>query len=456
VAELGLFLVLRYHGNYRTAFPDSSGYLAAPWPRCPSLSVTASLANGRLACRSSLPQGPKAPSNTPPAPNMLRSIVGFGATMELSLHEPRKVPLDLLEFDRENPRFAPTHDMDKSSDVEVILALVRVADLGELLQSIATSGYVDIEPLIVQQEAQEDEKLIVLEGNRRLAALRLLTDSELAREVGVELPAISPGVQDSFRQVTAYRVGDREEARDFIGFKHINGPHRWDSLAKARFAARWYEHERSQGITLRDIARRMGDRHDTIQRMVAGLYVLQQAERTRLFHFDDVYPGRSFAFSHLYTALTRPGYREFLGLPDDWRRIDPEPDPVSEPFLPHLRQVLLWLYGSKQDSIRPVVVSQNPNVRELGEVLANPKARAIMAAQQDLRAAYAEVDTPGLQFERSLVEAHRHLEKALSKVDAFASGDETLIQLAREVSSKALILLTVMQSKTKEGFSPAT
>jgi hypothetical protein len=320
---------------------------------------------------------------------------------------------------------------------------------GYTSQSIATSGYVDIEPLVVLEATQEHDKWIVLEGNRRVAALKLLTDPALARDVGIELPAISSEVKNSFWQVTVYRVADRDEARDFIGFKHINGPHRWDSLAKARFAARWYEHERGHGITLRDIARRMGDRHDTILRMVAGLYVLQQAESHGQFRFDDVYPGRAFAFSHLYTALTRPGYRDFLGLPDDWRRVDPEPEPVSEAFFPQLRQVLLWLYGSKQDNIRPVVVSQNPNVRELGEVLANPKARAIMAAQQDLRAAYAEVDTPGLQFERSLVEAHRHLERALSKVDAFVAGDTTLVQLASEVNSKADILLSVMKSKSQ-------
>ena len=41
-------------------------------------------------------------------------------------------------------------------------------------------------------------------------------------------------------------------------------------------------------------------------------------------------PGKSFAFSHLYTALTRPGYREFLGLPEEWRVEDPKPNPVPK------------------------------------------------------------------------------------------------------------------------------
>jgi hypothetical protein len=368
--------------------------------------------------------------------------------MEIPLHTSQKVLLDRLAFDPENPRFTPSHDVEKSSDVEIVQALYRVADLGELLQSIANSGYVDIEPLVVLQK-DGDQDLIVLEGNRRLAALKLFTDPDLASEAEIELPAVNPGLQGSFQEVTVYRVADREEARDFIGFKHINGPHRWDSLAKARFAAKWYERDKGRGVTLRDIARRMGDRHDTIQRMVAGLFVLQQAEDRGLFDFDDIYPGRSFAFSHLYTALTRPGYRQFLGLPEEWRKADPEPNPVPEPSLKNLRQLLLWLYGSKQDNIRPVVVSQNPNVRELGEVLANPKARALMEAHQDLRAAYTEVDTPGRQFEKNLADAHMNMERALSKVDAFTEGQETLIQLAQEIRSKAKILLDVMQARVR-------
>jgi hypothetical protein len=371
--------------------------------------------------------------------------------MEIPLHVSTKVPLDLLVFDPKNPRFTPSHDVEKSSDVEIVLALYRVADLGELVQSIATSGYVDIEPLVVLPENGQDGKLIVLEGNRRLGALKLLTDPDLAREARVELPAVSPEAHHSFREVTVYRVQDRAEAQDFIGFKHINGPHRWDSFAKARFAADWLEREKDQGTTLRDIARRMGDRHDTIKRMVAGLYVLRQAEEYGIFSFDDTFPGRTFAFSHLYTALTRPGYRQFLGLSDEWRKTEPAPNPVPESFLPNLKQLLVWLYGSKPDDIRPIVVSQNPNIRELGEVLVNPKARTIILTQNDLRAAYAEVDTQGLQFEKSLVDAHGNVEKALSKVDAFDGTDETLVQIAREIGGKAGILLTVMEARSRKG-----
>jgi len=108
---------------------------------------------------------------------------------------------------------------------------------------------------------------------------------------------------------------------------------------------------------------------------------------------------------------------------------------------------MTWLYGSKTDDIRPVVVSQDPNVKELGEVLIQPKARAIMMSQNDLRAAYAEVDTPAFQFEKSLVDAHQHVENALKKIASFDGRDQTLLQLATEINDNSTIIVTVMKSK---------
>jgi hypothetical protein len=278
--------------------------------------------------------------------------------------------------------------------------------------------------------------------------IRLLSDADLAKKAEIAVPTVSPEVAASIKEVTVYRVDSREEARDFIGFKHINGPYRWDSLAKARFAAEWFKREKRSGITLKDIARRMGDRHDTIQRMVAGVYVLDQAKKSKIFDVEDRYGSRPFAFSHLYTALTRPGFRSFLGLNEDWRSKDPEPDPIDEDKVPNLKRVLVWLYGSKEDDIEPIIRSQNPDIKRLGEVLANPKARAIVMGRSDLAGAYAEVEDPAEQFEAYLVDAHARTEDALKKVRAYA-GDKTLLQIATELEENAGLLHDNMKKKAK-------
>ena len=360
------------------------------------------------------------------------------------------VALTQLHFDPYNPRYATEHGPPYENDAQIVESLYESSDLGELLQSISTSGYVDIEPLIV---LGEDEKLIVLEGNRRLAALRVLTDPSLASTCKISPPPIAPGKESTFERVSVYRVEHRNEARDFIGFKHINGAHRWDSIAKARYAASWLDEERQKGesgLTLREIARRMGDRHSTLQRMVSGYYVLKQAEELRLFDVDDREQGKKFYFSHLYTALTRPGYRYYLGLDDEPRSAEPKTNPISEKHLPQLKQVLLWLYGSDSDQTPAVIRSQNPHVRQLGQVLEHPKARTIMLESHDLSRAYAQVDSPYRQFERHLVKLHGTSENCLKKVSAYTGQDVTLLEIAEETNKNVRSLLVVMRDATAE------
>lgn len=89
-----------------------------------------------------------------------------------------RVELDKLRFDKENPRFV---DFNNDDETAIIKFLYDEADLNELIQSISTSGFIDYEPIIVQREG--DDNYIVLEGNRRLGAVRLLRSPELQKNL---------------------------------------------------------------------------------------------------------------------------------------------------------------------------------------------------------------------------------------------------------------------------------
>jgi transcriptional regulator with XRE-family HTH domain len=270
-----------------------------------------------------------------------------------------KLATEHLAFDPENPRLIE-EGINNPTDADIILALADTSDLSEVVQSIAANGYFDIEPLI---GLKVGNKWRVLEGNRRLAAIRILQNPALAKGTGVAVPEINATNKATLKEVSVYAVSSKEQAREYIGFKHINGPHRWDALAKARFAADRYRKEK--GVTLDKIARRLGDNHATVARLVSGMFVLDQARDEHLFEIADRYPNRKFAFSHLYTALTRAGYRDFLGLPEDWRVDDPQPNSVPKKYLENPGKLLVWLYGSKADDVKPVITSQNPDIRNL-------------------------------------------------------------------------------------------
>lgn len=292
---------------------------------------------------------------------------------------PRDLKLDLM-----NPRIPDAAFPDEASVVDY---LYSQADLGELIQSIGNSGWLDFEPPIV-----EEQTMVVIEGNRRLAALRILVDPVLQRHFKVALPEpLNARATPDVIQVNF--VESRKEARDFIGFKHVNGAFKWDSYAKARFAHAWLK----DGDDIVEVSRRLGDGHNTISRLVNGVVVLEQAEESGLFDKDQR-SKKSFYFSHLYTALSTPNVRHFLGLPENDNAVL-MPDPVPRENRGNLRDLLSWLYG--QDDATSVIRSQNPDLGRLVSVLGNERATDVLLHTRDLDRAFDLVEDRARAFEKS-------------------------------------------------------
>ncbi len=353
-------------------------------------------------------------------------------------------PTSLLDFDYQNPRLTTGDDLSTHDEKSMICSLRDIAALDELIQSICNNGYFNLEPLIVW--GKENGPFTVLEGNRRLAAIKLIKNRDLARECKVSLPSeISQKVLDSVDEVSVWRVKERADAQAFIGFKHINGPYRWDAYAKARYVADWYKKEKSSGLTIESIARQLGDDNDTIRAYIGAVLVLEQAEEERLFDIKDRFNRGRFAFSHLYTALGRKEYQEFLGLAKGWNQT-PDEQPIDDKKTPELKEVLTYFYGSKQDNKPSLIKSQNPDLKYLGEVLVHPVALEKIRGGTDLKTAHNEVRNAGAVFSEALVQASLKVDAAIGLLAKY-DGSASLLSVASELAEKSETLLLTMQRK---------
>jgi hypothetical protein len=343
------------------------------------------------------------------------------------------VPHRNLRFDPENPRFL-RRDFD--TEDSIISRLYTEFDVDEVIQSILSAGYLDFEPLIVLREG-----LIVLEGSRRLAALRLITDPQLRERLKINLPDIAP-VSPIPDAVRVRWVDSRAEARNYIGFKHINGPFKWDALAKAKYAAEWFK----EGADIGTISRTLGDNHNTVRRLVSGWLVLQQAIEDG---FDTAHISKkSFAFSHLYTALARGSVRDFLGLaPEDLMSM-PQPNPVPNDHEDELQTLMSWLYGQEQRSEPTIIESQNPNLNQLVKVLAKPEARLMLIATRNLKDAFDRVEPAAVRFGESLMLVARQAEETVGLSGSY-EGDPTLLAVAEGLERTSHSLVVVMREKAK-------
>ena len=167
--------------------------------------------------------------------------------------------------------------------------------------------------------------------------------------------------------------------------------------------------------------------------MVNAIYVLEQAEQSEIFQLSDRASPR-FNFSHLYTALSRAPYMRFLGLEVAWSRFDPTPNPVSQEKLSSLCEVLRWLYGSREEGIEPLILSQNPDIRRLGDVLENSEGLSVLRASGSLTDAHLSTYPANQRFSESLLRARKEVREASNNLRGFDGREPALVGIAEDIS----------------------
>ncbi len=346
-----------------------------------------------------------------------------------------------LRLDPKNPRLVQIIGEGESvTQAQLAETLWREMAVDEIAYSIAENGYFPHEPLFA---IPEDGELVVIEGNRRLAAVMILLDDGLrARLKATDLPKLSAARRASLQRLPVI-VASREDLWQYIGFKHVNGPQTWESFAKASYVA-WVHNE--LGIPLDQIASQIGDRHTTVQRMYRSMMVLEQAEKSGVFRMEDRRK-RHFSFSHLYTGLDYPGIQGFLGVA---KGDASEKAPIPKNHLPQLGELLTWLYGSKSKDVQPIVTSQNPDLRRLDDILQTDAGTVAIRRGLPLAASHAISRGDAALFAEGLQAAKTGLQQARATLLSGFDGAPDHIRNAEEILELAESLLQELRDRPRD------
>ena len=348
-----------------------------------------------------------------------------------------------LSLDWKNPRLAEFGIKEGDENQEIFKVLWENMALEEIVYSIVAHGFFTTEPLIVLKEAD-----IVLEGNRRLAAVRIVLNPNLIEnklDDGV-LNRITPELKESLKTLPVIYVQDRHEAWRFIGFKHINGPTQWNSFAKAQYISQIHSEFE---IPLNEIAFQVGDTHKTVQKLFEGIKVIEQAEREKVFDREDVKRGRLY-FSHLYTGLQYDGFREFLSISNQSEESE---SPIPSEKVEELGEFLTWLYGSKKADLDPVIRTQNPDLKKLENIVKNDEALSAIRAFQPLDFAFELSQPKNKILEENIYAAQRNVQKAWSYVNEGYDGSEKILDVCLKLADRVDDLFEKMKAIRSEKYS---
>lgn len=351
------------------------------------------------------------------------------------------VPVDQLRFDDQNPRLA--EEGPGTTQDEILRILWRDFAVDEVALSIAQNGYFAYEPVFA---AREGNDLVVIEGNRRLAAVKLLRDSALRKQVGAtDLPTISQARRTALDAIPVVER-TREEIWEYIGFKHVNGPQAWESYSKAEYIA-WVHN--TLNVPLDRIAKNIGDRHLTVRRLYRAWQALAQGQKAGVFRVEDRAKGH-FSFSHLYTGFDYSGVQSFTGISKDYDA----KNPIPKAKLAQFGELCEWLFGSKSREMKPVVRSQNPDLRQLDEVLQSRDGIAALRSGLPLGVALDISKGDERLFRESLVEAKNALQSARGKLLTGYRGESDLLATAEDILELADRIVQEMREQWQDTESP--
>jgi hypothetical protein len=326
------------------------------------------------------------------------------------------LPLERLLLDPQNPRLGRDKRRE-GLDQDRLLHEMSSWTLEELIDSFAQAGgFWTQDALIVVAEKSDQGptgNFIVIEGNRRLAALKLLYKAisgqiEPPRWLAERLTSFKPSLDDElFTNLPVLEADSRDDVLAYLGFRHVTGIKEWRPAEKAEFISTLVDEKK---LTFREVARQIGSRSDTVRQNYLAFKMLLQMEEMEGFDWSEV----ESRFSLLFLSIRSEGTRGFLGV--ELRGDAPEPTkPIPDQKQDDAKQFATWLFGTRD---RRAIVRDSRNVDKFGEILATPRAVEYLrkTVTPDFETAYSLTASADLVVD-PLNEAARQIRLALSEID---------------------------------------
>jgi hypothetical protein len=281
------------------------------------------------------------------------------------------VKLDQLLLDPNNPRFAELgQELDSVPEERFAEAKVQQVtyekmksnkfEVAELRDTIKNLGFLPMDRLVVRKWNGGDS-FVVVEGNRRVTALRWLME---LHEAGKE--QLDEDQKINLTQLKVLLLDD-DNAPDDVkwilpGLRHVSGIKEWGAYQKARAV---YE-LRSGGKSARETAQSLGLATKTANQLWRSYLALNQMKA------DEEY--EDYAEPHMYSyfeeVFKRPNVRDWLNWSDE-----------EERFLNDtgVREFYGWMVGEVGDDgeLGDPKLPEAKSVRGLGEILDDQAAMSV-------------------------------------------------------------------------------
>ncbi len=367
-----------------------------------------------------------------------------------------QVNIDFIELDHKNPRLVPyLSEPDNANQFDLTSILYEHFDTEVIAMSMVENGYFDEEPLILvpkkkpdgfnfsdytktQDLVSEIKKLIkkelitftVVEGNRRVATIKLITDYELRKKLNIDKyypKTIDPEKIDSISNIPCIIYEKRKDVSAYLGVRHIAGLLKWEAFAQAAYTADIIKQELAGGNSINDaveqVQKVVGDRSDKLRKQYVTYKLYEQARDDLFFNVKPIIN----KFSLLKVAYNSPAIREFIGA-KKYSEVDLNADVIPPGKLDHFKDLLTWIFGS--DKERPVLTDSRKITSILSHVVQSEEAVEHLKDYGNIEEAYELTSGEREFLSRKLKDAFKSIQLSLKFAYKYKNQKDLLKQVS--------------------------
>lgn len=363
---------------------------------------------------------------------------------------PRKIEnkgVGVLRFDPLNPRL-PSKLRGSSDQNAVIEWMLRDATIVELMRAIGEKGYFPGEPLLVVP-AKKKDLYDVVEGNRRLCAVKLLVDPDLARSKKISVRAVSAEAKYKPQQLPVIVYENRNQILDYLGYRHITGIKEWDTLAKARHLDDLLGRQKSGSLKekFRSLARGIGSTANYVARLLTSLRLYEEIAGKSFYEIPEL-DEETIDFSVLLTALSYQDISLFLKLSGN---DDPSLKGLNKS---RLRDLTSWVF--ERDSEGRTRIGESRGLKDLSSIVNKEHSKALAAFRSgtSLSDAVLLTGAPTAIFRTALNNAGKQLNTAKEYsrlVEEPTEGDSKILSEIQEIVGELRIFVDEKIASHKGG-----
>jgi hypothetical protein len=345
-------------------------------------------------------------------------------------------PIENLLFDPQNPRLPKS--VAGENEQSVLTWMLRDATILELMGSIGEKDYFPGEPLLIVKTKKRG--FYVVEGNRRLCAVKLLSNPRLAPVRKNAVQQLCNTVKFKPKEIPVLEFNDRNEILDYLGYRHITGVKEWGPLAKARYLDQLRKRTgvKSPAEQHKILAKTIGSTPSYVARLLTGLRLYEKIADEDFFDIETL-DEDSINFSILTTALSYSNLVEFLGLKSN---DNPTLKGINKN---RLKEFTSWLF--QRDQQKQTKLGESRNLKRLNVVVKHEEALTAFKNGYSLQEAELLTEAPTVIFKTAILAARKKLIIARTYIHLVQNPNETDVEQLEEILKLSTDLKTLVSQR---------